>query len=175
MSVVLESVANNFREVIENLREEAQKWGIDLEAVTEEVDGPLPRPFERTKEDPLYQSSFQLTLDLMKFIQRWRETGAESAESSEAWGDLTWHHTLFSAKLARALSGSRKRREWDPEWGSPDYQVSAGIASESLNKCQRALEALRPMLPAATDELEGFLTRLADLSESVHERFDTPM
>ena len=167
---VLASVGANLAGVLEQAKEKARSLGIDPEAAIREAPPLRPR-----RKDPLFQKSMDLTLRIFKFLEARRpETAAPDAQAT-AWENLAWYHTLFSAKIGRAIGGLEHAADWDPQWGVPDYRVSAGIALKSIDECRLALETLRGALPAAVLEIAALLAGLEELRATVRERFDRVM
>ena len=178
LEAVLNSVAATLANVNEGLREEALKLGIDPDALAQEAEKEREPRF---KADPLYREARELTLRTLRFIQAWRApaevtgAGAPSVLCATAWENLTWHHTLFSAKIARALSGLENAQDWPLEYGIPDYRISAGIASKSIFECRRALDVLAGSLPGAESQMEELRASFQEISDRLRVKFDPRM
>jgi hypothetical protein len=167
---VLQGVGTNLAEALEQVKETARKFGIDPEAAAREA--PPERPLA---DDPLYRKALDLTVDIFRFLEARRPENAASDAVAKSWDNLAWYHTLFPAKIGRALSGLDHADDWDPEWGVPDYRVSAGIALKALDECRLAFEALRGDLPFSRSEISGFLAALEEVRVMVRQRFDQAM
>ena len=174
-NVILGSLEETFRETADMVRQEASRLGIDLDEPSTDTPPASTSSLEERERDPLVAQAMKLTLDLMRFIQQQRTGQGENPLETEAWEDLTWHHTLFGAKLARALAGLEDADHWHPEWRVPDYQVSAGIALKSLDECHRAIQVLRPGLAEASPEMDTLQARIALMRERIHERLSQRM
>jgi hypothetical protein len=173
LETVAQSVAATLTETLENLKEEARRRGIDVDAVARESTPGRERPF---RSDPLYRKARDLTLRIAKFIQaRHPDSGAGQEKAATAWDNLTWHHTLFSAKIARALSGLEHAEDWAPEYGVPDYRISAGIALKSIFECRSAFETLKGGLPGAENAIAGLRASLEEVHDLLRAKFDRQM
>ena len=167
MEFVLESVGRTLADVGVSLEEELQKRGIDLDAVTEEA---KRRPW-RERRDPLARQALDLAVRTLKFIRQSRPAAIQEPSLAQAWDNLEWYAPLAGAKIGRALAGLEDAEDGDPEWGVPDYSVSAGIALKSIRECLGALAALEGAVPAADGEIRELRAEFAKVREIIRERF----
>ena len=176
-AVLVESVAKMLSEVAENLKQDAARFGIDLDEAVKNA--PVRDRDRKFGDDPLSRQVRDLTLRISKFI---RERGPDAQPQAHprervdaAWDDLIWYHTLMAAKTARAVGGLDDAGDWPVESGMvPDYKVSAGIALKCIHSCREALQTLRPGLPGAEADVDSLIAALDEARELVRAKFDRP-
>jgi len=173
--VVAGSVAKMLAEVTETLRQDAARFGIDLDEAVKNA----PVRDHKFGDDPLSRQARDLTLRISKFIRTRGPDAQPAVRSGEgieaAWDDLIWYHTLMSAKTARAVVGLENAHDWPVESGVvPDYQVSAGIALKSIHACRQALGILRPSLAGAEADVDSLTAGLDEIRDLLQSKFERP-
>lgn len=165
----IQSVASTLSTTLLELRARAREMGLDPDHLPE---GDLrENSFE---EDPLCQKAYVLSLRTLKFVQERPVFPAEDRIFTEAWDDLLWHCTVFSAKIARAGGGQTHPEEYAASRPS-DREISFDIALKSIQHCTNALSILRGTLPIGNNELDAIQAAFAEVREAVLERLHPKM
>ena len=160
LDAALRDVGEIFSETKDMLAEKAAELGIDLD----EIVAAGPRDiFEEAKKDPLYVSAFDFTMQVREFLKT-----AEPVILFEGQGffeDITWHHTVVSAKVFRAI-GSEDDAEMRFDAGN-----SAAVALNSLTICIMAFDALAPLYPVIEQACKRLSLKTAELKQYISSRF----
>jgi len=159
LDAALRDVGEIFSETRDMLAEKAAEFGIDLDELADA--GPRDI-FEEAKKDPLYLSAFDFTMQVRDFLKT-----AEPVMLLEGWDfleDITWHHTVVSAKVFRAVGS-----EEDPEMRF-DAVNSAAVAINSLTICIMAFDALAPLYPMLERECKRLSLKSSELKQHISSR-----
>lgn len=159
IDAALRDVGEIFSETRDMLAEKAAEFGIDLDEL---VDAGPRDIFEEAKKDPLYLSAFDFTMQARDFLKT-----AEPVillEGMDFLEDITWHHTVISAKVFRAIGS-----EDEPEMRF-DAVNSAAVAINSLTICIMAFDALAPLYPMLERECKRLSLKSSELKQHISSR-----
>ncbi len=160
IEAALRDVEDIFSETKEMLREKAEEFGIDLVDLADA--GPRDT-FEETKKAPLYQRSFEITMNTQALLKEIEPVITPAGK--EYFDDVVWHHTVFSAKVFRAI---------DPDY-DPDIRFdainSAAVAMKSLTICIMAFDKLAVLYPTLSKKCKELSHRMTGLKQSIRSRF----
>lgn len=160
LDAALRDVGEIFSETRDMLAEKAAEFGLDLDEV---VDAGPRDIFEEAKKDPLYLSAFDFTMQARDFPKT-----AEPImliEGQDFLEDITWHHTVVSAKVFRAIGSDD-----EPEMRF-DAVNSAAVAMNSLTICIMAFDALAPLYPMLEWECKRLSLNASELKQRISLRF----
>lgn len=160
IEAALRDVGEIFEETREMLLEKANEFDIDIDEL---ADAEPRDPFEEAKKDPLYQRSFEFTMNthaLLKKIEPFI-----TAEGQEFFDDIEWHHTVVSAKLFRAI-----RSDDEPEMRF-DAVNSTAVAIKSLTICIMAFDTLAARYPQIAEECKSFSGTAGEIKREIRKRF----
>ena len=160
LDAALRDVGEIFSETRDLLAENAAELGIDLDEL---VDAGPRDIFEESKKDPLYLSAYDFTMQVRDFIKT-----AEPIillEGMDLLEDITWHHTVVSAKVFRAIGS-----EDEPDMRF-DAVNSAAVAMNSLTISIMAFDALAPLYPVIERECRKLSLRASELKQYISSQF----
>jgi hypothetical protein len=160
LDAALRDVGEIFSETRDMLAEKAAEFGIDLDEL---VDAGPRDMFEEAKKDHLYLSAFDFTMQAREFLKT-----AEPIillEGQDFLEDITWHHTVVSAKVFRAIGS-----EDEPEMRF-DAVNSAAVAMNSLTICIMAFDALVPLYPMIAQACKRLSLIASELKQHIRLRF----
>lgn len=180
-----EKLAKNFAKAKELLEQAAEKHGIDMNQVREDMKRSEELEEEReqarknhvlTKLSAEYGSQARQwlktqpgMLDKLNFLKEELTLGTQSQESAreqtlvikDSLAVIEWYSTFLQAKLMRAVSG-KLDDFWDDEDEQRDYDGSAKVAIIGIERSMQAWLNLFEILPEREDD---FLTLLASLEK----------
>lgn len=163
MRVVMEDVKESFEEAMDMLRNQAEELGIDLNDISDDEARQPPEP----EVFPLYRQSHEFTLKSHDLLKRLRETGFSEPSLKEEVDNFSWHHTVVSAKLARALTG-----KWEgDDFSMEDATMSAQVALRSVCFCEGALKKMLNEIPELFNEILELLDLAKGVREGIEEEF----
>ena len=160
LDAALRDVGEIFGETRDMLAEKAAELGIDLDEL---VDAGPRDIFEEAKKDPLYLSAYDFTMQVRDFLKT-----AEPIillEGMDYFEDITWHHTVVSVKVFRAI-GSKD----EPDMRF-DAVNSAAVAMNSLTISIMAFDALAPLYPVIERECRRLSLRASELKQYISSQF----
>ena len=160
IDAALRDMGEIFSETRYMLAEKAVELGIDLDEL---VDAGPRDIFEEAKKDPLYLSAFDFTMQVRDFLKT-----AEPVmllEGQDFLEDITWHHTVVSAKVFRAIGSDD-----EPDMRF-DAVSSAAVAMKSLTICVMAFDALSPLYPVIERECKRLSLKASELKQHISSRF----
>jgi len=160
LDAALRDVGEIFSETRDMLAENAAEFGIDLDEL---VDAGPRDIFEEAKKDPLYLSAYDFTMQVRDFLKT-----AEPVillEGMDFLEDITWHHTVVSAKVFRAIGS-----EDEPDMRF-DAVNSAAVAMNSLTISIMAFDALAPLYPEIERECRRLSLRASELKQYISSQF----
>jgi hypothetical protein len=160
IEAALRDVEDIFAETKEMLLEKAEEFGIDLDKLADA--GPRDT-FEEAKKDSLYQRSFEITMNIHALLKKIEPVITPAGK--EFFDDVVWHHTVFSAKLFRAIGPDD-----DPEMRF-DAVNSAAVAMKSLTICIMAFDKLASLYPTLSKESKEFSQKMTGLKQAIRARF----
>ncbi len=163
MKVVMEDVAASMKEAMDMLHDQAEEMGIDLDEISDEDAQMPPDP----EVFPLYRRSYNFTLKAHELLTRLRGVRTASPDLKEEIGNLSWHHTIVSAKLARAFSD----RWFEDELSTEDANLSAQVALRSICLCETALKALLNEVPDFLNDILELLGMTKEIREGIESEF----
>lgn len=163
MKIVMQDVEADLKQAMDMLRQQAEEMGIDLDEISDEESEMPPDP----EEYPLYRQSHEFTLNAHQFLRKLREVRSANPVLEEEIGNLAWHHTVVSAKLARAYSG----RGLDDELETEDAYRSAQVALRSISLCQTALKTMLNETPEFLNDILELLGMAKEIREGIEKEF----
>ncbi|MBU0577266.1 hypothetical protein KJ742_07020 [Patescibacteria group bacterium] len=165
MESALECVQDSFAETFMMLEEMAEKKGLDLEELSKEPDNWEER--EKTDEHPLYKAMNQWTLNVYKFLEKVDDNGSLWLHT-EAGKDLSWYHSMITAKVYRQLCSRWDIDNFD-DWVDYDYIYTKGVIKEILRILYDAFDYLNSFgLPNhELNELNKFFAELQSLEKDI--------
>jgi len=160
LDAALRDVGDIFAETRELITEKAAEFGIDLD----QLDDAEPRdPFEEAVKDPLYQAAYDFMTQVRDFLKTTELIITPAGQ--DFLEDITWHHTVVSAKVFRAIGSDD-----DPEMRF-DAVNSAAVAMKSLTISIMAFDALAPLYPALEQECKRVSLKASELKQLIGARF----
>jgi hypothetical protein len=182
-------ISNNFKEAARLLREAANSYGIDLDAVSgeeaEEYTRNRKNNEQTAREHPLAKTTLQYITKGRKLLEQEEimkdkaeellqhfETGLQSREETTAQANnlkecqevISWYLHFIHVKFMRALMGKAEDDGWEEANGfQKDSDGSAKIALIAIDRSIEAWITLLQLIPAAED---GILSLLALLQKS---------
>lgn len=163
---VIKDLKADLERTFSMLKDKAEELGIDIDKISEKVSREFPEP----EEFPLYKMTREFTLKTHQFLKNLRDESPypeELVALKEDLEDLSWYHTLVSAKLARALSDLSDIDEFSRE----DAKNSAEIALMSIRACQIALSHILEAYPNLFDTLIELLVMSQKIEKAILEQF----
>lgn len=160
LDAALRDLGEIFAETRDMLAERAAELGIDLD---EPVDAGPRDIFEKAQKDPLYRSAFDFTMQARDFLKHAEPIMTPAGQ--DVFDDITWHHTVVSAKVFRAIGSDD-----EPEMRF-DAVNSAAVAAKSLSICIMAFDALATLYPVIERECKKLSLQASELKQNIRSRF----
>jgi len=129
---ILEDVRRNFKEVLEMIKKDCERKGIELTNVDKIKEPPAPEEFPLYKKVKSWRNSVFNILKNPRF-EFWIYT--------EPVQDLFWYANILTAKVYRQLCNQWHIEHGD-EYGEFDYQYTKYVLRECLRILKRALGEL---------------------------------
>ena len=119
---------------------------------------------------PVYSQAHDFTLKLHQFVRHFLDNVPADENIQELWpelDDISWHHTIISVKIARALTS-----QWEgDEFGREDANNSAEVALKSLRICRMAMGNLVERQPDLFDDLIELILGSIKIEKSLLQQF----
>jgi len=138
----MEIIGKNLSQTHELIMKISEAEGIDL-TITEEDEKKYEEQERKTdhSSDPLYIKSKKLFME----INNWLKTTPplDFDDYQDEYEKLNWHHSLFSVKIARSISGKKEaeiEKGFSRECDINDSKKSGWVAYRSAKICLNALE-----------------------------------
>jgi len=163
LDAILRDMRESFRETEAQIKQKARELGIDIDEIAGGTTAEEIREQHQSVEnDPLYKRSYAFTMQTHGFLQD--ADGIVAGDAREYLDDISWHHTVVSAKVYRAL-GWRTHEE-----GAIDAKTSAAVAIKSLTICIMAFDYLASRYPALSQECGRLSAVARQIKEEIRER-----
>lgn len=163
LASILRDMRESFRETEAQIKQKARELGIDIDEIAGGTTAEeIREQHQGTEEDPLYQRSHAFTMQTHGFLQA--ADGVVAGEAREYLDDISWHHSVVSAKIYRAL-GWRTHEE-----DAVDAKKSAAVAIKSLTICIMAFDYLASRYPVLSQECGRLSTAARQIKEEIRER-----
>lgn len=188
-----EYVANNLQKAMDMIREDAEKFGIDLDNLPEleelpksdeflELEAKLNNLHEAylDRVDAFFENSKEFFPEKGEESVRWVEMGmAGEAETLQHWETVTsyvetisWYKFFIWAKLDRALNGMEDM--YEECWGEPEQSDAyrcARIVIIAFERSMAAWQAMHDLFPEKRDEILDMLALLAKMRRETEALF----
>ena len=156
---VFEDVGSDFRKVLQFIKKDAAKRGIDITNIDDIKEPPEPEKF------PLYRK-----------VEKWIKSVGQLRNNAELlnefWlnteeaADLFWYASIFLAKVYRQLY-NKWEIENEGNYGDFDYEYTGKVISECLKILKKALENLICKNYKQKIELSNIYSKLLELEKNV--------
>lgn len=130
MITALEDISKSLGKVLNQIKKDAKKMGIDIVNFDKTGEPPAPEKF------PLY-NKIKVWRDQMKQVMRKAEQSREIWIYTEAFEDLIWYINLFPVKVYRQLC-NKWYLENNKDYGDYDYKYTRYVLKECskiIKKC----------------------------------------
>ncbi len=164
LDAVLQDLRESFRETEELIKEKARELGIDIDEI---AGGASPEEIRENHaaiaDDELYRKCRSFMTDTSRFLKQLvtdvKHSGGEYVD------DISWHHTVVTAKIYRAL-GWKTCGEI-----AEDAKNSAAVAMKSLTICIMAFDELGSRHPAVAEASARLSAGSRQLKDEIRKRF----
>lgn len=169
IKVVLKDVKENFDEAIKWLYREARKWGIDLDNLPPAKLPPKPKP----KEMVIYRLAYRYFKLVRNFLEKWEIRDDFVKEKLELEIDnISWYHTLISAKLYRALTSLWESRFEDKDSKEISLEDAFSSGQITLRAINISMEAWKNIYQSVgNDEIINYLELLKRINDVIKRKF----
>jgi hypothetical protein len=161
---ILNELRESFRETERLIKQKAQEFGIDLDQIT---GGATPEAIREERraitEDPLYKKSYAFTMNTYGFLAA--VSPEISQEAKEYFDDISWHHTVVTSKVFRAVSNTVDEED------AVDARNSAAVAAKSLTICIMAFDHLSGEYASLREQCAMLSQAAREIKEEVKKRF----
>ena len=161
MKSAFENTGRNLKEVLEMIRRDAKKRGIDITNLEDIEEPPKPEEF------PLYNTVSQWCEALDKTARSAKETGRPWFYTEVA-ANLLWYKNTLLSKIYRQLY-NRWERERGNEYGKVDSQYTKYVLEECIKILKQSLAQLPELNSTQQGEFKRALVRLAELEKQILE------
>ncbi|MBA3047377.1 hypothetical protein KKC83_03120 [Patescibacteria group bacterium] len=157
MSVALEDVGNDFKEMLSMIKADAAAHGFDIENIDDIQEPPEPNDF------PFYNQAAEWSADIHKMAE-------QAYDNLDAWPelepglDLLWYSNTILAKIYRQLC-NRWHIEQGDEYGEEDYKYTKYVLGECLAILKKSLGELITMYPEQKGKFNLSLIMLSGIEE----------
>ena len=190
-----ERLGQNFVKAKDLLQKAAEQYGVDLDAVKEEIEE-TQRKKERIKLESRQHPLSQLTFEYSDLGRQWLKTqpgmldrldnlkteltlGVESREGAkretgiikDSLAVIQWYLAFIHVKLMRALMGKLSHEGGDEEEYPHDYDGSAKIALIAIERSMHAWSAIFEILPDKEDDFLRILSMLEKIKSMTRQEF----
>lgn len=164
---VLMSVKRSLVETLNSLQQSSTQLGLEFDILSRKSFNDILAP----DTYPLYRLSYKFTQKVHKFLKKYWSKEPPKAEVKSLrteLDDLSWHHTLVSVKIARALTSQQD----GDDYGFLDAKNSAEVAMTSLRICRFALGNIIERYGHYFDSVIDLLLLLNKLEGEIKKQFD---
>ncbi len=164
LDVVLNDLRESFRETEEMIKQKARELGIDIDEIAGGASADEIRDnHSDILDDELYRKCHSFTTETSRMLQDISRNVNEAGR--EYVDDISWHHTVITAKIYRALG-------WKTEGEiAADAKNSAAVAMKSLTICIMAFNELGSQHAAAAADCARLSAGGRKLKDDIRKRF----
>jgi hypothetical protein len=161
-------LSETFAETLEQLKESAKEWGIDLETLDSTQDIENIKAKDKAAENHLLSRASKRYIEIVEDWFKGRETlffetaaaAREGVNLDEAFEVIRWYQYFVSAKIIRAVRGKVE----DDEEGEDEFpRDSDGSAKIALIAIDRSIAAWAVIRHYVTDAAKGVIDAIAFL------------
>ena len=181
-----QKIHESFQLTLEMVKEDAEKFGIDLDSLDDEEAINREKETDRIAEEhPLATESMEYASSAMSYLDslkvhinkeaklKLKENARESGmiEYTDAFEVISWYMSQIHVKLVRALRGKLTEDQEDPDEFPGDSEGSAKVALIGIDRSMGAWGVLMKKLSADRDTIANFLIQLEQLKRKTEQEF----